>query len=273
MERGTVGIAGLGLIGASVGQGLMSGYASNVVGHDPSGRAQDDAGDCVHEIVSGLDGFRGCGLIVIAAPPRAVPEILIGLEDVVGETDCAVTDVTSLKQAIVSAVPSSYRTRFVPGHPMAGHETTGSKYARADLFHGAKWIVCPDEDVETESLNRVLGMVRHLRALPVFMTAEEHDQHAALLSHLPHVLASALLIRSESLTRSDIAGGSWRDLTRVGGANPELWAEILTANKEAVLASLKQTDLVLGQFAEAVEQGDTDRLVELIERAKELKNE
>ena len=128
MERGTVGIAGLGLIGASVGQGLMSGFASRVIGYDPSDSALAGAKECVHETVSSLGAFRECELVVVAAPPLAVPDLLRSLQDVVSKS-CTVTDVTSVKQMVAEAVPDPMRTRFVPGHPMAGHESTGSSYA------------------------------------------------------------------------------------------------------------------------------------------------
>ena len=270
MERGTVGIAGLGLIGASVGQGLMSGFASRVIGYDPSGSALVDAKECVHETVSSLSAFHDCELVVVAAPPLAVPGLLRELESVICE-GCTVTDVTSVKQSVAEAVPESMLNRFVPGHPMAGHESTGSKYARADLFHGAKWVVCPPGDVDADALDLVLCMVRHLRALPVVLTPEEHDRHVAVLSHLPHVFASALLIESAELSRTDIAGGSWRDLTRVGGSNPELWADILLANRAAVIESLDSSGSILEQYKSAVASGDRDALVALFEKAKEVK--
>ena len=159
----------------------------------------------------------------------------------------------------------------MPGHPMAGHESTGSGSARSDLFYGASWILCPPKDVDPVAMERVLGMVRHLRALPLLLGAEEHDLHAAVLSHLPHVFAATLLVQSSGLSRPAIGAGSWRDLTRVGGSNPGLWADILVANRAAMLRSLESSRSLLDSFRAAIEAEDRDALVALFERAKAAK--
>jgi prephenate dehydrogenase len=114
-------------------------------------------------------------------------------------------------------------------------------------------------------------MVQHLRALPIEMGHEEHDRHVALLSHLPHVLANALLVRSADFDFRAIQGSSWRDLTRVGGSNPALWADILVANGPAVLSEIDATWAVVGELRAAIEQGDTGAVRAVIERAQEAK--
>ncbi|MCH8979573.1 MAG: prephenate dehydrogenase/arogenate dehydrogenase family protein [Armatimonadetes bacterium] len=265
-----VGVAGLGLIGSSVGQGLTPGFASRVVGYDPSERARAAAACCVDATVSSLEGLSGCGLVVLAAPPSQIPGLLSELAAIVSD-GCALTDVASVKSEIAAGVPNSLRTRFVPGHPMAGHESSGGSSARGDLFHGATWVLCPPGDVDSDAMDRVLGMVRHLRALPLLLGPEEHDLHAAVLSHLPHVFAAALLVQSESLPEPGIAAGSWRDLTRVGGSNPELWADILVANRAAMLGALETSGSLLDSFRAAVEAEDKQALVALFQRAKAAK--
>lgn len=266
----TVGIAGLGLIGSSVGQGLMSGFASSVVGYDPAERARAAAAGYVDETVGSLQGLSACGLVVLAAPPSQIPGLLSELAAIVSD-GCALTDVASVKSRIAAGVPESLRTRFVPGHPMAGHESSGGSFARSDLFHSATWILCPRQDVDPAAMGRVLGMVRHLRALPLLLSPEVHDLHAAVMSHLPHVLAAALLVQAETLSEPGIGAGSWRDLTRVGGSNPELWADILVANREAMLNALESSGELLDSFRAAVEAEDREALVALFQRAKAAK--
>ncbi|MCH7863350.1 MAG: prephenate dehydrogenase/arogenate dehydrogenase family protein, partial [Proteobacteria bacterium] len=153
---------------------------------------------------------------------------------------------------------------------MAGHECSGGSFGRGDLFHGAMWVLCPPSDVDPDAMDRVLGMVRHLRAMPLLLGPEEHDLHAAVLSHLPHVFAATLLVQSETLSEPGIGAGSWRDLTRVGGSNPELWADILVANRAAMLSALESSGELLDSFRAAVEAEDRDALVALFERWTEI---
>ena len=248
----------------------MSGFTSRVVGYDPSEQARFAASGCVHETVGSIERLSGCGLVVLAAPPSQISELLHELAGVVPD-DGALTDVASVKSRIAADVPDALRTRFVPGHPMAGHESTGGSGARSDLFYGASWILCPPKDVDPTAMELVLRMVRHLRALPLLLGAEEHDLHAAVLSHLPHVFAAALLVQSSALSQPGIGAGSWRDLTRVGGSNPELWADILVANRDAMLGALGSSGELIESFRAAVEAEDRAALVALFERAKEAK--
>jgi len=217
-----------------------------------------------------LDGLASCDLVLIASPPSTIAAVLRALEPIVNET-CVLTDVASVKGVVAASVPLGLEDRFVPGHPLAGTEVSGPGMARADLFHGAAWVLCPDEATQPWARERVLGMVRSLRALPVWLSAEEHDRHVAILSHLPHVLAATLLIQSESLKHPDIGGGSWRDLTRVGGAAPELWTDILRHNRHAMLAALGSARELLDEFEKALKADDEDMIRALILRAAKAK--
>ncbi len=270
MDCEKVGVAGLGLIGASIAQGLAGGFARTVIGFDPDRRARTTASTSVSSTTNRLEDLRGADLIVLAAPPSVVPELIAQIAAWPPD-QTILTDVASVKANVADAVPTSLRARFVPGHPMSGHETTGAAYARPDLFHGANWVLCPFPEASENAMQTARSMVRHLRALPVLMDPLEHDRHVALLSHLPHVLASALLLRSASLDHGHIQGGSWRDLTRVGGSNPMLWADILIANKSAVLNELDQTSSLLVEFRKAIEADDVERLKTLIQDARGLK--
>ncbi len=270
MDCEKVGVAGLGLIGASIAQGLAAGFARTVIGFDPDRRARTEASTSVSSTTNRLEDLRGADLVVLAAPPGKIPDLVAQIASWPGE-DAIVTDVASVKGSVASSVPPALRPRFVPGHPMAGHETTGAAAARPDLFYGAQWVLCPFPETTSQTMQTVRSMVRHLRALPVLMDPFEHDRHVALLSHLPHVLASVLLLRSFDLDHRHVQGGSWRDLTRVGGSNPSLWADILIANKAAVLEEIDKSTSVVGEFREAIVSDDAEKLKAMIERAREAK--
>ncbi|HXH59870.1 MAG TPA: prephenate dehydrogenase/arogenate dehydrogenase family protein [Fimbriimonadaceae bacterium] len=267
MDCEKVGVAGLGLIGASVAQGLSGSFAESVLGFDPDKSAQNLASSyCT--VKRGLSDLDGVDLLVLAAPPSAVCEMVAQVAE--WNTTPVVTDVASVKSLIADAVPQPLRQKTVPGHPMAGHETAGPTHARSDLFHGARWILCPFEESSDEATALVLSMVRHLRALPLVMEARDHDAFVAQVSHLPHVLSSLLLSAAQG-TNTEAAGASWRDMTRVGGSNPELWADILLANKAAMGGALKDAGSRLKRVQDALNQEDRAALVRFFEEAKEAK--
>ena len=270
MVCGTVGVAGLGLIGSSVAQGLAAGFARSVIGFDPDRSARANAATYVTSTCSRLDDLHGADLIVLAAPPGQIPDLIRQIASWKDEKT-VVTDVASVKMHVVDAVPKDLRARFVPGHPMAGRDSAGPHEARPDLFKDAKWIICPFKETEESAVQLVRAMAKHFRAHLVVMTPKDHDRHVALLSHLPHVLASALLIESASLEQREISGPSWSDVTRVGGSNPALWADILLANKKSVLEAIKAHDKTMEEFTKALEKGDATMLEALITQAKESK--
>ncbi len=270
-RRPRVGIVGLGLIGGSVGLGLRQGFAEAVVGSDRSSEVADEAllRGCVDSVAPWPEGFEGCDLVVLAAPPSAIPALMEQAEALSPGT--VVTDVASVKASVAKQIPERLAPSFVPGHPLAGTEGSGPGEAKADMFRGSTWVLCPDERQRPDALSLVERMVRALGASPVQMDPASHDRHVALVSHLPHVLAAALLMQSATLDHPEVAGGSWRDLTRVGGSSPELWSDIMLSNRDAMLAVLNSTRETMEDFTAALEAGDREGLRERFARASEVK--
>ena len=151
------------------------------------------------------------------------------------------TDVGSTKGAVCAA--ASDRRRFVGGHPVAGSEAHGPANANGDLFRGATWFLTPVAETEPERYRALHGFVASLGAIPIAVDPRAHDRLVALTSHLPHALANLLLNHAGSL-RIDgheplaAAGGSLRDMTRVGGANPRIWVDIFSENADELRAAL-----------------------------------
>jgi len=271
----TVGIVGLGLIGGAVGQALASsGFVKRVVGFDRSPEAGQEALrlGCVRDIVERLEDMRDANLLLVAVPPSEVPGVLRELSDIV-KPGAVVTDCASVKSAIVAGVPEALETRFVGGHPIAGYAGRGAKYASPDLFDEAIWVLTPTTGTNPDALLTVEELVRDLGAIPVTMTPEEHDRHAAVLSHLPHLLASALILQSEFLTFPNMASGSWRDLTRVAGASPSLYADIFVQNSPVLLSAIETMRDQLEAFALAIGNGDKQALERMQEAAYKLKHD
>ena len=188
-------------------------------------------------------------LAVLAVPPAAVAVTLLdaqkrGLASVY--TDVASVKALPLRQAAELGCDLS---SFVAGHPLAGRERSGPAAARADLFLGRPWALCPTEEAAPEAVEAVTALARACGGEPVTVGAEEHDRAVALVSHAPHVVSAAVAAR---LTGADdvalgLAGQGVRDVTRIAAGDPRLWIGILTANAEPVADVLEAvaTDLAV----------------------------
>ncbi|HAW10098.1 MAG TPA: prephenate dehydrogenase/arogenate dehydrogenase family protein [Chloroflexi bacterium] len=249
MSDRTLGIVGVGLIGGSIGMAARrAGW--EVVGVDRAATLERALALGAIDRPADLDGVRGAEMVVLAAPVSQITGLLAEL----APTDALVTDVGSTKSAIVRGAAAAGIRRFVGGHPMAGSQLGGVANASADLFQGARYLITPTGDTLPEAYARVTQFVRDdLGAVPTAVDPERHDLMVAALSHLPHLLAVALLqVTSEiSPDALALAGPSFRDLTRVGAANPALWADILAENAGAVRE-------VLSSFTEAMRRLDDD---------------
>jgi prephenate dehydrogenase len=176
-------------------------------------------------------------LIVLATPIAALAKIAAVLGKLVG-SDRVVSDVASVKEPVTRALARALRNRcdYVPAHPMAGSEKSGAEAARADLFAGAVTLVCPELARDPTSVQLVKSFWEDLGTRVVLASVTAHDQMVAAMSHLPHLVA-ALLVRTVAATNSaalELSGPGFRDSTRIASGAPELWADILLSNSDAV---------------------------------------
>jgi prephenate dehydrogenase len=259
----TVAIIGTGLIGASVGLALKD-QGWKTIGWDPSPdaleraterNATDAAASSVSEAIEGVD------LVVLAGPLEANLATLREMK-----TEALVTDVTSVKLPLVEAAPVGLR--FVGGHPMAGREHAGPGAASPALFRGAPWVIC-DDQVAAPDLEELVAVVTSVGANPVVMSAQRHDQVVAAVSHLPHLLAVALVDTiSGNRDAEELVSGSFRDLTRVASAESSWWPEVLTSNADAVTGAIDDLVASLADLREQVAAGDREALTTRLETAR-----
>lgn len=238
MSQRVATILGTGLIGTSVGLALRS-QGWEVQGWDPRTEALDESfRRGALNVRLGGPTPAGAELVVLAGPPQAVLTTISDLD-----TDVLVTDVASVKGPIVDA--ADHLPHFVGGHPMAGGETSGPSLAARSMFHGATWVLTSD-GTTIEDLDALEAIVTSFGANPVVMTAEEHDSAVARVSHLPHVLAAVLmnLVDDDPATLA-LAGGGFRDLTRIAAGESSWWSEVLDANAEHVADSIDRLDAAL----------------------------
>jgi prephenate dehydrogenase len=248
-----IAVLGVGLIGGSIGLAARTRAGASVRGYDPDPDvcaralalgAIDEQADDVVGAVAGAD------VVFAATPVGALGEtVRLALES--AGPDCVVSDVGSTKRVLAAAASDE---RFVGGHPLAGAETAGVEHAREDLFDGATWYLTPAKGstagVLYERLHRLLG---RFGARPEAIDAETHDRLMASVSHLPHVLANLLVAETSGLLgdesqRLPAVGPSFRDATRVAGANTAIWTDIYMSNRDALIAGI---DALAGRLDEA----------------------
>jgi prephenate dehydrogenase len=235
-----VAVVGVGLIGGSIGLAARQRLGAHVSGYDPSAAAREtavargalaEAFDTVQAAVAEAD------FAFVAAP---VTSLAATVRDVLAAAgpECVVTDVGSVKRAVVDEVDDE---RFIGGHPLAGAETSGVEHARADLFADATWYLTPTPITRGTAFERLHRLITRLGAWPSAIEPDTHDVVMASVSHLPHVLANVLVAQAARVLEGErlpATGPSFRDLTRVAGANTVMWGGIYRANADALAAAI-----------------------------------
>ena len=273
-----IAVLGVGLIGGSIGLAARRRLDAEVAGFDPDRELLDrglelEAVDSAAESVAAA--VDGAELVFCAAPVTALPGLAAEALDAAGE-DTAVTDVGSVKRDVIAALGSE--SRFIGGHPLAGAETAGVENARADLFEGARWYLTPTQRTGGLLYDRVQRAISEIGARPQAIEAETHDRLMATISHLPHVLANVLVTQattalSEEAEHLPEVGPSFRDATRVAGANPAIWGDIFAGNREAVAAEIDAVVSQLNEAADLLRSGDREAVGEWHEEAGRRRRE
>ncbi|MEA2346391.1 MAG: prephenate dehydrogenase [Thermoleophilaceae bacterium] len=265
-----VAVLGLGLIGGSVAlaaRDRADGVTVAGFDPDPAALAGALAGGAVDEACdSPAAALEGAAICFLCAPVTVLPALLAETL-AAAPADCVVTDVGSTKLGIVRATDDE---RFVGGHPIAGSEAAGIEHARADLFEGAPWYLTPGTRSSGVLYERLYRLISDFGARPSAIDAETHDRMLAKVSHLPHVVANILVAQAgeggDTLPR---VGPSFRDATRVAGANSGIWTGIYTTNAEAIADEVEAAAARLSDFAGLLRAGDAAAIESWNESARE----
>jgi prephenate dehydrogenase len=254
-----VAVVGVGVIGGSVGLAARRRLGATVRGVDPHAAAALDAGaidEACDDLAAALDGADAA---VVAVPVAALPDTVAAVLGA-APPGCLVTDVGSTKRAVVARNGDE---RFCGGHPLAGSEAAGVAHAREDLFDDAVWYLTPTSTTSGLVLERLHRLVSGLGGRPAAVDADTHDRMMAAVSHLPHVVANVLVAQAARALggeRLPPTGPSFRDATRVAGANPALWPDIYLSNRDALLAAIDDTVERLSAARSALAARDRDVL-------------
>ncbi len=263
-------VLGVGLIGGSIGLAAQRRLEAEVVGFDPAPETVDRAialGALTGGAATVSDAVAGADLVFCAAPVGYLPGLVAAALEASSE-NTVVSDVGSTKRDLVEGLASHPDGgRFIGGHPIAGAETAGVENARAELFEGARWYLTPGGQAGGVDYDRLQRAVAEMGARPQAIDAELHDRLMATVSHLPHVIANVMVAQAEvaisdEAERLPEVGRSFRDTTRVAGANPAIWKDIFTSNSDAVAAEIDRTVERLQEAADLIRSGDTGAVEE-----------
>jgi len=260
---------GLGQIGGSIARAASAaGFATRISAWTPTGTGPAAAAeDGIIACPSAGEAIRGADLVVLAAPPLAC---LTLLDDLAGplaadlRRDVVITDVASTKAAIVERA-RGHGLRFVGGHPMAGREVAGYQAADPDMLRDRPWVVVAAEPADAAADTRVMALAMACGARPVSMTAHEHDAAVAAISHMPLVLAAALVESMAALpdwsAARDLAAGGWAGMTRLARGDASMGAGILATNGVATADRLRALRATIDDWLVVLGDGPADPAV------------
>ncbi|MCC6473201.1 MAG: prephenate dehydrogenase/arogenate dehydrogenase family protein [Burkholderiales bacterium] len=276
----TLVVVGVGLIGGSFALALRAaGYARRIVGVGRRRATLEQARSrgIIDECAEGFDCARGATLVMLAMPVGQTGGVLRALAPHL-EAGTVVTDAGSTKADVVAAARAELGARigaFVPGHPVAGTEHSGPAAAFADLYRGRRVVLTPLPETEPRALAQVREAWQVCGARVFELSHQAHDRMLAVVSHLPHLLAFALVDRVAADPRAQellaYAAGGFRDFTRIASSHPEMWRDICIANREALLPEIDRYWEHLAALRSALESGDAAALDTVFGRAREAR--
>ncbi len=278
MGKIDITVVGLGLIGGSLALSLKSkGFAGNIIGVDNNPEHQTEALklNLIDECLPLDKAIANSNLILVAIPVNAIKGVLPHIMDQID--DQIVIDFGSTKKAICESVANHpKRAQFVAAHPMAGTENTGPSAAIPDLYDGKVNIICEKDLSDTSALAVAHELFNTLSMRIIYMDPGEHDKHIAYVSHLSHISSfmlgmTVLDIEKDEKNIFNMAGSGFQSTVRLAMSSPEMWAPIFSQNANNVKTALDEYIRYLEVFRKALEEGDTEKMLNLMHNANDIR--
>jgi len=270
-----IGIVGLGLMGGSLGLALKKiSKKYNLLGfdHNPSHTRDALRLKLVDAITEDFQDIKACDVIILTVPVDAIISIAQTLTDISGH--CTIIDFGSSKEKISNAIPQTVRKNFVTSHPMTGTEKFGPTAAIEALYDEKTMVICDIEKSGDFQKGVALTIFKDINAKIVFMDAKEHDRHAAFISHMPHAvsyaLAKSVMGQEDPKSILALAGGGFKDMSRIAKSSPKMWEDIFRQNKTNLLHSLEHFNKELARCQEFIENEQWDELHDWMAEANSL---
>ena len=270
-----IGIIGLGLMGGSFSLALKKNsdsYRFIGLDHNKEHCRQALSLGLVDEIVETLDEIKSCDIIILTIPVDGI----ISVANQIGTLDaeCTVIDLGSTKEKISESIPKNLRRNFVTAHPMTGTEKFGPTAAIDDLYEGRVVVLCDMEKSGEHQQEVAKKLFTDIKMTLVFMGAKEHDRHAAFISHMPHALSYALansvMKQEDSESIVALAGGGFKDMSRIAKSSPKMWEDIFRQNKTNLIEAIEAFETELKECRRMVENEEWETLNKWMEQANTL---
>ena len=278
-----VTIIGLGLIGGSLGLALKRNRDVHITGFDNSYSTMQEAyrRGIIDEIsVSITHASADSDVIIFATPVNTTVGLLKEVPNWTLKKDVIITDTGSTKAPIMKAAQDllGNRVTFIGGHPMTGSHKSGVSAAREHLFENAYYILTPAKDTHMDSVNRLRELLTPTKGKITILDAQAHDRMTAIVSHFPHLVASSLVGRLSAEQEHhpfvrELAAGGFRDITRIASADPIMWRDITTQNRDELLAQLDGWLLEMGNVRKMLLQNDSEEIQAYFNKAKTYRDE
>ena len=282
MKFQRLALIGCGLMGGSFALALrQAGLVQHITGFSASEKTRqraldlkviDQACSSVAEVVQGAD------LVLLAVPVGAMQSSFAALRDTLSP-NALLMDVGSTKCDVIAAAQAALGDRlscFVPAHPIAGKEVAGIEHAEASLYQARRTILTPLPQNSIRQIKTASEVWTAIGSHVSHMTAQAHDATFAAVSHLPHLLAfaavNALMAQPQGSAFLEMAGPGFRDFSRIAASDASVWSDILSANQSEVLTQMAHFRAALDQFENALKQGNTAALQQLIQQASDVRS-
>ncbi|WP_166239400.1 prephenate dehydrogenase [Paenibacillus turpanensis] len=265
-------IYGVGLIGGSLALCFKGKPGFHVVGHssNPASVEKYVKREVVDEATTSFEAAaEGADFIFLCVPVGLLESYLQRLAELPLRPGCIITDVGSTKANIAHCAQQIQLPEgvcFIGGHPMAGKEQSGVEAATSLLYENAYYVLTPDQATPPDAIQRLQGLLAHTRANLVTMDPQKHDDIVGAISHLPHIIAVALVglvarYNGENGLHEQLAAGGFRDITRIASSDPIVWRDILLSNRDVMLRLLQDWNREIADFVRVLEQGDGEEII------------
>lgn len=277
----TIGFIGLGLIGGSIAKTIRKFHPDyRLIAFDKDRSALAEAVSL--NVINGIcdiedEQLYNCDYLFLCAPVEFNAEYMEKIKASLGE-NCILTDVGSVKNVIHEKVTElRLEGRFIGGHPMAGSERSGFSNSSDHLLENAYYIITPGGEVALEKISDFTELISSLGAIPLVITAEEHDFITAGVSHLPHIVASALvnlvnLLDNDAQYMKMIAAGGFRDITRIASSSPVMWEQICLENQKNISTVLDEFIRMLIQIRCSIDNKEADNIFDMFASSKDYRD-
>lgn len=276
-----VGVVGLGLIGGSLCKALRNRYGVKEI--VAANRSEDvlisaKSEGIIDDYSLGVtDMFSGCDIVFICTPVDKIFDYAAKLAPIVGR-DCVISDVGSTKGHLYDEMKTlGDSISYIGGHPMAGSERFRYNASKEHLFENAYYIIAPAENIPDEKTAEFKDMVEKIGAIPVVISPYEHDYAVASISHVPHIIAAALVNNVKKLDSEKgymhlLAAGGFKDITRIASSSADMWESIMFENKEDILSVLDSFSEVISDIRKSIERDSHEDVHSYFQDAQSYRN-